>query len=131
MSRKRRLFSIGGLLSAACAGAAVVAVAASAKSTGGTKVTAGGTYRVGWESSFGFTDSFDPTGEYRVFPLGIYSNLMIRTLAGYNHVAGPAGNKLVPDLATALPKATNGGKTYTFHLKSGIEFGPPVNRPVT
>ena len=79
MGRKRRLFSMSGLLTAACAVAAVAAVTASARSTGGTKVTAGGTYRVGWESSFGFTDSFDPTGEYLVFPLGIYSNLMIRT----------------------------------------------------
>jgi hypothetical protein len=26
--------------------------------------TKGGTYTVGWEGSFGFTDNFDPTGEY-------------------------------------------------------------------
>ena len=30
-----------------------------------------------------------------------------------------------------MPKPTNGGKTYTFHLKHGIKFGPPVNRAVT
>ena len=56
---------------------------------------------------------------------------MVRTLVGYDHVAGPAGNKLVPDLATSVPAPTNGGKTYTFHLKQGIEFGPPVDRQVT
>jgi len=38
---------------------------------------------------------------------------------------------LVPDIATAVPKPTNGGKTYTFHLKHGIKFGPPLNREVT
>src|SRR5207237_6613881 len=61
----------------------------------------------------------------------VYSNLLVRTLAGYNHVGGAAGNKLVPDIATTLPKPTNGGKTYTFHLKSGVKFAPPLNRAVT
>ena len=50
-------------------------------------------------------------------PGRIYSNLLIRTLVGYNHVAGAAGNVIVPDIATSVPKPTNGGKTYTFHLK--------------
>ena len=27
-----------------------------------------------------------------------------------------------------MPKPTNGGKTYTFHIKPGIKFSPPVNR---
>jgi peptide/nickel transport system substrate-binding protein len=93
-------------------------------------VKAGGTYRLGWDSEFGWTDSFDPTGEYLGDAYGIYA-VMIRTLVGSNHVAGPAGTKPVPDIATALPKPTNGGKTYTFHLKPGIMFGPPVNRAVT
>src|SRR5262245_47751507 len=86
---------------------------------------------VGWEASFGFTDSFDPTGEYLGDAWGIYSNLLTRSLMGSNHVPGAAGNALVPDLATSVPKPTDGGKTYTFHLKSGIKFAPPVNRAVT
>ncbi len=114
--------------------AVVTAVAASVGSASSSKsntVKAGGTYTVGWESSFGFTDAFDPTGEYLGAAWAIYSNLMTRTLVGYNHVAGAAGNVIVPDIATSVPKPTNGGKTYTFHLKSGIKFGPPVNRAVT
>jgi peptide/nickel transport system substrate-binding protein len=62
---------------------------------------------------------------------GIYSNLLVRTLVGTNHVAGPAGSRLVPDLATRVPRPTNGGTTYTFTLKRGIRFGPPVNREIT
>jgi peptide/nickel transport system substrate-binding protein len=96
--------------------------------SGGKK---GGIYRVGWEQSFGFTDNFDPTGEYLGDAFGIMDNLLVRTLVGYKHVVGPDGNTLVPDLATSVPKPTNGGKTYTFHLKSGIKFGPPVNREIT
>ena len=49
---------------------------------------------------------------------------MVRTLVGYDHVAGPAGNKLVPDLATSVPAPTDGGKTYTFHLKHGRQVRP-------
>src|SRR5690349_10245627 len=95
---------------------------------GGAK---GGVYKVGWEQAFGFTDNFDPTGEYLAEAMGIYSNLMIRTLVGYDHVAGAPGNKVVPDLATALPQPSDGGKTYAFTLKHGIRFGPPVDRAVT
>src|SRR6476469_11058488 len=92
------------------------------------KANAGGTYRLEWNSSFNFTDGFDPTGEYLGDAFGIYSNLLVRTLVGYNHVKGAPGNVLVPDLATNTGDISNGGKTYTFHLKDGIKFGPPLNR---
>jgi peptide/nickel transport system substrate-binding protein len=119
-------------VTAALAIAGAVGVTISSASSGkADTVKAGGTYRVGWEAEFGFTDAFDPTGEYLGNAWALYSNLLIRTLVGYNHVSGAAGNKLVPDLARTLPRPTNGGKTYTFHLKSGVRFAPPVNRAVT
>jgi peptide/nickel transport system substrate-binding protein len=43
-------------------------------------------------------------------------------LVGFKRAAGAAGTKLVPDLATTLPTPTNGGKTFTFTLRSGIKF---------
>jgi peptide/nickel transport system substrate-binding protein len=112
--------------------AMVIVAAGSAAKVGSTKshVSAGGTLNVGWESSFGFNDNADPTGEYLGDWFGIATNLLVRTLVSYNHVAGAAGNKLVPDIATSVPTPTNGGLTYTFHLKHGIKFGPPVNREV-
>src|SRR5439155_27385994 len=91
----------------------------------------GSTRQVGWESAFGFNDNADPAGEYLGDWFGIASSLLTRTLVGYNHVPGAPGNVLVPDIATSVPKPTNGGLTYTFHLKHGIKFGPPVNREVT
>jgi peptide/nickel transport system substrate-binding protein len=123
MSPKR----LAALFATVAVGAAIVSSVGSAK----THVGSGGTLRVGWEQSFGFTDSFDPTGEYLGDAFGIYGSLLVRTLVGYNHVAGAAGNKLVPDIATSIPAPTNGGKTYTFHLKPGVKFSPPVNRAVT
>jgi ABC-type transport system substrate-binding protein/DNA-binding SARP family transcriptional activator len=49
-------------------------------------------------------------------------------LVGYRRTGGPAGDTLVPDLATALPAPVNGGTTYTFHLRPGIRYsnGTPV-----
>jgi peptide/nickel transport system substrate-binding protein len=49
-------------------------------------------------------------------------------LVGFAHAAGNPGTKIVPDLATTVPTPTDGGKTYTFTLRSGIKFsdGKPV-----
>jgi peptide/nickel transport system substrate-binding protein len=91
----------------------------------------GGTYTIGWEQSFGFTNNFDPTGEYLGNAWGILDNLLIRPLMGYKHKAGAEGNELIGDLATDVPKPTDNGLTYTYKLRSGIKFGPPVNRVVT
>jgi peptide/nickel transport system substrate-binding protein len=91
----------------------------------------GGVYRVGWEQSFGFTDNFDPTGEYLGNAWGIYVNLLTRSLIGYKHQPGATGNELIGDLAESVPKPTDGGLTYTYKLRDGVKFGPPVNRAVT
>jgi peptide/nickel transport system substrate-binding protein len=91
----------------------------------------GGTYTIGWENSFGFTNNFDPTGEYLGNAWGLFSNLMLRALVGYKHQPGAAGNELIGDLATAAPTPTDNGLTYTYKLRSGVKFGPPVNRAVT
>jgi peptide/nickel transport system substrate-binding protein len=111
--------------------AVAMAVAASAQPSKSNAVQAGGTLRVGWEQAFGFTNNLDPTGEYLGDAFGILEGLLVRTLVGYTHQADAPGNAVVPDIATSVPKPTNGGKTYTFHLKSGIKFSPPVNRAVT
>jgi peptide/nickel transport system substrate-binding protein len=108
---------------------AVASVVAGSATIAKRKLSSGGVLRVGWEQGFAFSDNLDPTGEYGAF--GIFDNLLIRTLVGYTYEAGPAGNVLVPDIATSVPTPTNGGTTYTFHLKSGIKFGPPVDREVT
>ena len=91
----------------------------------------GGVVRIGVETAFSFTGGFDPTGEYLSNAWQIYSNLLLRTLLNYRHVAGPPGNELIPDLAQALPEVSEDGLTYTFRLKDGIRFGPPLDREIT
>jgi peptide/nickel transport system substrate-binding protein len=43
-------------------------------------------------------------------------------LVAFKRVSGTEGTKIVPDLAESVPKPTNGGKTWTFKLRSGIKF---------
>ncbi len=37
-------------------------------------------------------------------------------------VQGAAGAQIIPALAASLPTITNGGKTYTFHLRPGLKY---------
>ena len=117
--------------------ALVLAVLAAACGGGGdgdrgdrtAEPTRGGVFRTAI-TDFGFTNGFDPTGEYAVRGWTLYGT-MLRTLVSYRRVAGPPGNELQPDLATEVPEPTDGGRTYTFKLKPNIRFGPPLNRPIT
>ena len=88
----------------------------------------GGTYRVGWDSMV--FDNMDPLGAWPD-SYGLLTNLLVRTLVQYDHVSGAAGSRLVADLAERVPAPTNDGRTYTFRLKRGVKFGPPVNRSIT
>jgi peptide/nickel transport system substrate-binding protein len=61
---------------------------------------------------------------------------LFNTFVKYASKSGAAGTEMLPDLATEVPTQANGGiadggKTYTFHLKKGIKFAPPVDREVT
>ncbi|HEY5053581.1 MAG TPA: ABC transporter substrate-binding protein, partial [Solirubrobacterales bacterium] len=49
-------------------------------------------------------------------------------LLTYAHASGAAGSKVIPGLAKALPKITNGNKTYTLFLRPGLKYsdGTPV-----
>ena len=43
-------------------------------------------------------------------------------LVGFKRVGGLDGSTLVANLATAVPRPTDGGTTYTFRLRPGIRF---------
>jgi peptide/nickel transport system substrate-binding protein len=81
-------------------------------------------------TDFGFTNGFDPTGEYLGSAFTLYGALL-RTLVTYKHVAGAAGNELVPDLATEVAQPADNGLTYTYKLKPNVKYAPPLDRAVT
>src|SRR6266699_6442566 len=130
MGERRRLRGMVGLaLAIALVAAACGGGGGGGGSTSAGSVQKGGVFRTA-QDDFGFTNAFDPTGEYLASAITMYQALT-RTLINYKHIAGPAGNKLYPDLATAMPTVSSDGLTYTFKLKSGLKFGPPVSRAIT
>ena len=92
--------------------------ASSGGTSGGTVTLAEGTAPDSLDPQFGYTtqaaeaDWISYTG-----------------ITTYAHAAGPAGGKVVPGLATALPAVSDGGKTYTMTLRKGLVFsdGKPVH----
>ncbi|MGH2856174.1 MAG: ABC transporter substrate-binding protein [Solirubrobacteraceae bacterium] len=51
-------------------------------------------------------------------------------LLAYKRASGVAGSQIVPDLARAMPKLSDHGLTYTFHMRTDVKFSPPVSRDV-
>ena len=72
-------------------------------------------------------DSTDAGNTYYAFNLN-FTRLYATPLTTYKSCAGSCGTTLVPALATALGTASNGNKTWTYHIKSGVKFedGQPV-----
>jgi peptide/nickel transport system substrate-binding protein len=118
-----------GSLLAACGSSTSTATSSSAA---GTTPTNGGTLRVAWQ---GEPTGLDPAVSYEVESWEM-ENMLFSGLVKYASASGVAGTQLVGDIATEVPSVanggiTNGGKTYTFHLRSGVKFAPPVNRAIT
>jgi peptide/nickel transport system substrate-binding protein len=88
--------------------------------------TSGGTLRTGIPST---PDHLDPALSYTNEGWEILEATG-NGLLTFKKAAGGPGAEIVPDIASALPTITNQGRTYTFHLRSGVRFSPPVNRTV-
>jgi peptide/nickel transport system substrate-binding protein len=72
-------------------------------------------------------DSTDAGNTYYAFNLN-FTRLYATPLTTYQSGSGAKGNAIVPALATTLGTPSDGGKTWTYHLKSGVKFedGTPV-----
>ncbi len=66
-------------------------------------------------------DSVDPGDTYYALSWNL-ARLYTRSLVMFDPTPGPDGNKLVPDLATTLGVPTDGGKTWTYHIRQGVKF---------
>jgi YVTN family beta-propeller protein len=75
-------------------------------------------------------DSMDPDRAY--YPLAwelLYATCA--KLLNYPDKSGPAGARLIPEVAQSLPTRSPDGKTYTFTIRPGFRFSPPLDEPVT
>ena len=80
--------------------------------------TSGGTLKLLAKSAGGTLDpQVNYTLQYWQLYQATYDGLLAFTKAG-----GNAAFTVVPDIATAMPAPTNGGKTYVFKIRKGIKF---------
>jgi len=104
--------------------ALLAALAISACGNSGGSGKEGGTLKATFGS---FPDSLDPglayTGEGSTAVYDVYIPLLT-----YAHASGGAGSKVIPGLAAAMPKISDGGRTYAFTLRKGLRYsnGKPV-----
>ncbi len=121
------------LLAAICAFAALALAACggggsssggSTSGSNGSEGNEGGTLLGAYGS---FPDYLDPALSHTIegWTAGYDTYIPLLT---YAHANGKAGGKVVPGLATALPKVSDGGKTYTLTLRKGLKYsnGEPV-----
>lgn len=66
-------------------------------------------------------DSFDPGNTYYAYMYN-FSRLYARPLMTFKPAAGDKGNELVPDLAASAGVPSDGGKTWTYKLRSGLKY---------
>jgi peptide/nickel transport system substrate-binding protein len=102
------------------------AAAGSSSSTTGAStgtVKQGGTIKIGTVGP----DSYDPQ-EYQTVQADSALHLVWSGLLAFKDATGQASTELVPALADSIPTPTDGGKTYTFHIRSGLHYsdGEPV-----
>jgi peptide/nickel transport system substrate-binding protein len=68
--------------------------------------------------------SLDPTLWYDTSSFSLAQILVMTNdgLVGFKRVGGVEGSELVPNLATSLPRPTEGGTSYTFRLRPDIPY---------
>jgi peptide/nickel transport system substrate-binding protein len=99
---------------------AAALVVAACGSSGGGSAKSGGSLKV--LDTAGSVDSLDPGYWYYQSDYQELGNTTQRWLYGWK----PGETTPTPDLATALPTVTNGGKTITVKIRSGVKYSAPL-----
>jgi peptide/nickel transport system substrate-binding protein len=106
------------LLALAAAGLSIGATCALAAPAKHLAAHDGGTLKLTYQGAPG---SMDPHINYTLQGWQLEQATM-DGLVNFKKAQGTAAYTVVPDLAVAIPKPTNGGKTWVFKLRSGIKF---------
>jgi peptide/nickel transport system substrate-binding protein len=110
------MVAIGASLLVAASFAGAASSSPSSASSGVAKK--GGTLRVNIVADI---DDIDPSISYGALDWQIWYNTALKLL-NYPDAKAPRGSRLVPEAATAFPKVSNGGRTYTFTIRKGLKL---------
>jgi peptide/nickel transport system substrate-binding protein len=128
----RNLFRLSVLAAVIAASALIAGCGSSSKSSSASSSGPSGAPVQGGTATVlevaGGVDSLDPGYWYYQTDYEDMQRTTQRTLYSFTD----QGTTPVPDLATSMPTVSNGGKTVTIHIKSGIKYSPPLqNQTVT
>ena len=84
----------------------------------------GGTLKLGM-SGPAFA-AFDPAVEWNFSTWELMRCCLLRTLMSYDAADQVTGTEPKPDLAAAPPDVSTDGMAWTFHLRPGLHYGPPM-----
>ncbi len=125
MSRRWMLIALATVMAvvgAACGGGSG---GSTAEPSSSVAPKAGGTLHIALISDV--QDAFDPQKEYSSVTWEYYRCCLLRTLLSYNgQTTDQGGSELRPDLAAEMPVVSDDGLTWTFTLKHGITYAPPI-----
>ena len=97
---------------------------------GGADIPRGGTLRGAISEGGDFFYSLDPQQEYYSLSWGFLSRALARTLYSYSGTpADEGGSEPQLDLAESVETSSD-GLTWTFTIKTGVQFGSPLNREI-
>lgn len=84
----------------------------------------GGTLRLGMSSSSFW--GMDPRDEWSATTWELFRCCLVRTLMSYDVSGATRDLRPVPDLAAAPPEISADGLTWTFRIRRGIHYAPPL-----
>jgi ABC-type transport system substrate-binding protein len=104
-------------------------LSANVNNDGHAPSTPTGTVKI--EGSTDLSAALDPQGEYETIGYTV-ERVFTRQLVSYAASSNlTTSETVVPDVATAMPDVSSDGKTYTFHLRSGVMWNTTPARAVT
>jgi peptide/nickel transport system substrate-binding protein len=95
------------------------------------EIPRGGTLRVGlfdeFFSPFDEVAFLDPSLSYEAHAWELFRCCLVRTLMSYSgKPTDGGGSELLPDLATGPPEVSADGLTWTYRIRPGIRYSPPL-----
>lgn len=120
--RPPRSLALAGLALLLALALALSACGSSSETTGSDQGGDGGGDGGTLKATVGsFPDYLDPGLGLSVESMNSFYSTYIPLLT-YAHADGEAGGKIVPGLATAMPKISDGGRTYELTLRKGLRY---------
>jgi peptide/nickel transport system substrate-binding protein len=124
VSKAILMVAVLGLVGAACGGGGGGSVTNTPSASGGA-IQKGGVLKLALQADV--DHAYDPAKEYAALSFEFFRCCLTRTMMSTNgNNAENGGDELHPDLADGDPQQSADGLTYTFKIKQGVHYSPPL-----